>query len=206
MGEFDIYYVPKDQARWNGRKHKIEQLFCPLGVILHDYDRLKEINAELSSKGERLPKSKHQFSFGGMGVADEDLPHPVPNELYDNWSCPQCSSRFTYEDLLDGSEKDFMSPDDVIACGQCGQKTAFENLKSDTNFIMARTYIFISDVDPEEWIPMFLNDVKWDTSQRRLIEGKDPKELEALCHDTTSFKDTVEQVLGPCDVYSGWST
>lgn len=207
MGAFSVYYVPHDQEKWSGQRKEIEKLFWPHGIALHDFDALTELNNKMKENKEEWPETKFEFSFGYMGVVDEEIMHPVPYELYDNWSCPQCSEKMDYQYIIDNSDAGHLiNLESYVTCRECNQKTTFKNLKSEDDFALAKVYIYIGDVDPNEWVPLFLGKVQWNQEIKQLVSNKNKDDLEVLFPGTMSFKTTVESILGPCTVYSNRAT
>ena len=91
-------------------------------------------------------------TFGGSGVVfGEDGLCPLPNMPYDAL-CPSCGAP-SFDDIEEAlSEIDDIIPDFKVTCSACRKVYGILEInKCKSNWFIARNYIFISDIDPEEW-------------------------------------------------------
>ena len=109
MGETSVYYVPKSQIAWSGRKQDLADQLWMLGIVV-DTETILERATTFKAEGRSLPNCDLNLSFGGMGIVDED-PHPVPNWQYDV-TCPKCGGN-----MLDQFHET-MSRDSELVCAE----------------------------------------------------------------------------------------
>src|SRR4051794_11513253 len=87
-----MYYVPKNQKACAGKAHAMAEAFWKQGVFLWTSDEFIYARIrEYKDRGIPLPGWEYDFSFGGMGIADEGIPVQVPNHIYD-LQCPVCKA------------------------------------------------------------------------------------------------------------------
>ncbi len=116
-------------------------------------------------------------SFGGAGVVlGDDGLTALPYEPHDA-ICPFCKSQ-EYDhitEVLDGDND--VDEDIVFECRSCRRKYGIRDVNSGkSNWYLARNYIFISDIDADEW------------------------------EDGSVKKQIMEELPGVIDVVIGWGT
>ncbi|QDV18739.1 hypothetical protein Pan153_34000 [Gimesia panareensis] len=156
MGEHSAYYVPEDQESVIGKSDEIRMRFWDLGVFLDCMDEpIASRLAEARKTGVSLPEWKHDFGFGGMGIQESEVDLPVPELPYDA-QCPHCGAE-VFRDLADtwyGSEEIDESPDlaAAITCSSCQKQFSVDEMKCpEQGFAHARWYLWVSDIDPDDY-------------------------------------------------------
>jgi DNA-directed RNA polymerase subunit RPC12/RpoP len=178
MGDVTAWYVPERQHELAGKAEEIADRFWKLGVFLSTpNDHIKARLRELTDKGIELPPWDHDFSFVDMGIGDEAVSIPIPYNVYDA-SCPHCGAE-VYEQFTDAVSEALTNDDDPrdehIRCPRCEFVfRASETAAPQTGFAFARFYVWVSDIQDDDW--------------------------------DSSFKATVESVLGPCREIIAWDT
>jgi hypothetical protein len=96
-----------------------------------------------------------------MGIADEPRPDPVPNLIYD-LQCPRCSAELMREAYdVWNAETETPIPERPIRCRKCRTEFPSADIKSEeTPFTFARFYLWVSDIDEDDWEPRFKKTVE----------------------------------------------
>jgi len=176
MGELSVYFVPDNQQKLVGKSRQIAEALWALGVFVATEDQFiyKRIQ-DWKAARKPLPKGNHDFSFGDMGIADKLMPEPVPNLIYD-LKCPRCAAEMMNETYdIWNKETETPIPDRPIRCPKCSAVFPSREIKSEEMpFTFARFYLWVSDIDEEDWDP--------------------------------AFKETVQNVVGPCREFRACET
>jgi hypothetical protein len=157
MGEISVYYVPRKSTSFAGKEREVAEEFWNLGIFLDTPDHFidKRIR-EWKRHGRELPRWKHSFRFGSMGVAGSAKAVPVPASFFDYY-CPRC--RAIVSDAVHAAWFDTDSPvplsERAVTCSNCGATTPSKNLDADEPFTFATFYVWISDIDESDWEPHF---------------------------------------------------
>jgi hypothetical protein len=162
VGETSVYYVPNDQQRWLGKEREVAEAFWPVGVFLVTedrfiYDRIKAWQAE----GRPLPEWPYKFTFAEMGFGSPGEFDPVPNVVYD-LRCPHCDADIgdALRDAWEAVDARTPVPERSVPCAACGQMVRSDSARSDTPFTFAQFYIWVADIDPDDWDPTFKQTVE----------------------------------------------
>lgn len=179
MGEYSAYYVPEDQESVIGKSDEIRKRFWDLGVFLDCLDEpIVTRLAETRDSGVPLPEWKHDFSFGGMGIQESGVELPVPLMPYDA-QCPHCCAE-VFQDLADTwyGTSDIEEGPDLNAAISCSacQKEFSVDEMKCPEHGIARGRWYI-------WV----------------------SDIEPDDYDS-SFRQTIESVVGPCREVFGWDT
>jgi len=157
MGELAKYFVPDNQEGVSGRGHEIATALLSLGLRF-TVDGGEEHMATYTDTTApiEIPASKHDFSFADMGIADLSDPIPVPEVLYE-LLCPNCHADVTEPaHEVWQSESEVAIPDRQVPCPNCGGIVTSTHLESPSEpFTFARFYLWVADIDPEDWEPDF---------------------------------------------------
>jgi hypothetical protein len=177
MGETAKYFVPDDEARFIGKEREVAEAFWQRGVFIVTSDRfIYDRIKQWNAEGRPLPEWKHDFTFVEMGVGESKLMDPVPNSIYD-LVCPACGTALS--DAAYGVWNDEESPlplPDRVVV--CGGCGARH-----------RSGQLQSKETPFTFARFYL----W------------VADIEEADWDST-FKQTVEAVLGPCREFTAWET
>lgn len=170
MSTHSVYYVPQEQTKFLGREDDVAEKFWKLGLFLETSSG--KIMKRLQRRPKfLLPKTKHDVSFSGMGLADCEEPHIVP-DVVEGVHCPKCgediSESFSEAEITPSeTEEDLLKAD--VVCLACNEASPLTEINaSPPGFVAAQFYLYVSDIS--------LEDGPWDPT----------------------FKATVESVLGPC--------
>ncbi len=163
MGEKSAYYIPDDQEHLIGKLEQLADQFWEKGIFLstkdaHIYTRMKEYR----DSNHQLPSCEHEFSYAEMGLADEEIEMPVPSNVYDA-KCPKCDSEIydEFTDALVDEDASSSLPDRNITCPNCSNSfPASETKAEDPGFVFARIYMWVSDIDDDDWEPSFKRTVE----------------------------------------------
>lgn len=157
MGEKTAYYIPEDQAKYYERVEELADKFWEKGVFLstedeHIYERLRLYKEQ----GKTLPKTTHEFCFAEMGIADEGMKLPIPSNVYDA-QCPNCGAdvyeEFT-DSLADCDDEDLSNA--IVKCPRCTNEfKSCNTVAKDPGFAFARVYLWVSDIEDDNWEPSF---------------------------------------------------
>lgn len=176
MGEVSKYFVPEDDARWLSKERELAEAFWTVGLFVTTQDRFiyRRIE-EWRAAGRTLPASPHQFSFAEMGLASSPLCDAVPNAIYD-LACPECQAPISDVALEVWEDEASLVPLPLreVTCPTCQAISKSQSLASSEAFTFARVYLWVSDIDTDDW--------------------------------DSSFKRTVEGVLGTCQEFTSWET
>ncbi|MGQ2992991.1 hypothetical protein [Variovorax sp.] len=162
MSEVSKYFVPKDDTRLFGKEHEIAERFWAIGVFVTTPDRfIDERIKEWASAGRSLPTSAHDFSFAEMGLATSPLHDPVPNLIYD-LACPQCGASLSQvaNEIWEDEESSLALPLREVACPDCHAISKPDALVSPEAYTFSRAYLWVSDVDLEDWDSNFIHTVE----------------------------------------------
>jgi hypothetical protein len=163
MGELSVYFVPNDQVRWFNRERDIAEAFWSRGVFLATPDRfIYERLAEYKAQGRPLPPWKHAFTFSDMGIASSALEDPVPSG-YLELHCPSCKTDISEaaHDVWGDEESTVPTPSRTITCPSCEATHAGATLLcTDSEFTFASVYMWVSDIDEDDWDASFKTTVE----------------------------------------------
>jgi hypothetical protein len=175
MGEQSAYYVPESQSNLFDDIEALADKFWEKGIYLttpndHIQNRLSEFN----EKGTSLPSCIHEFSYADMGLAKENISYAIPPNVYDA-QCPKCKAE-VYDEFTEAIESAELAPEDAnVVCSSCGNIFLAKETEANTDgFVFTNFYLWVSDIDEDDW--------------------------------ESSFKQSVEEILGPCREYISWST
>lgn len=178
MGAHSAYYVPENQSAVIGRSDDIRLQFWDLGVFLDSMDDpIASKLEECKRSGAPLPKWQHDFGFGGMGIEESDFDLPVPEMPYDA-RCPHCDAE-VFQDLADtwyGSEDldDGPDLDAAITCSSCQKQFVPSEMKCpEQGFARGRWYIWVSDIEPDDYDKSFRQTVESVVGPCREVFGWD---------------------------------
>lgn len=152
MSETSVYYVPVDQDAWCGRSDDLAERLWNHGVFLDTpviMDRLDKFSEENRPLPECTLDIEH--TFGEIGIADELLEEPVPNNLY-GISCPKCGY-----DMMDlaydawSDESNIAPKERIVTCPDCNLSSTTEDLQYEERMEFARFYVFVSDCIQDDW-------------------------------------------------------
>ena len=176
MAEISKYFVPEDDAHLMGKERDIAEAFWNAGlfVVTEDqfiYERIKEWEKE----GRALPVSVHNCTFAEMGLGGSPVYEPVPNSI-NELACPKCGSELTSEayDAWEDEDSETPVPLRNVTCPSCHAESKSTELKSEEPFTFSRLYLWVADIESDDW--------------------------------DSSFKATVERILGPCKEITAWET
>jgi hypothetical protein len=165
MGYCTAYYVPERQEDVIGRTEEIRIRFWKRGVSLYSALNPKEKKVIESLENDcPLPEWEHEFSFSEMGVHESTIDMPVPLMPYDA-RCPRCKAE-VFDDLRHAwyvSIEEDEEPDlDIdIKCSACQQLFAVDEMECpEQGFARARWYIWVDDIDPDEYDGSFKQTVE----------------------------------------------
>ena len=153
MGQTSVYYVPKNQASWRGRKAALADQLWALGIVV-DTETILERARMYKVEGRSLPDCDLDLMCEGLGVVDED-PHPVPNWQYDV-TCPKCGGNMLdqfHEIMSRDSEK--VCAEREAQCPQCRACTRLDALSYGDPMTFAGFYVQVSDCEPDNWDARF---------------------------------------------------
>jgi len=176
MAEVSKYFVPEDDADLVGKEREIAEAFWNVGLFVVTQDRfVYQRIEEWKKQGRPLPASVHNFPFAEMGLGGSPSYDPVPNSIYD-LSCPKCGAEIAEEayEAWGDEESNIALPQREIVCPSCHVASKSITLKSQDPFTFSRLYLWVADIETDEW--------------------------------DSSFKATVEGILGPCQEITAWET
>jgi hypothetical protein len=153
MGEVSKYFVPEDASNLVGKEHEIAEAFWNIGIFVVTrhrfiYQRIDDWNEE----GRALPASGHDFPFAEMGLGASPLYEPVPNSIYD-LACPKCDTDLTDEahEVWEDEDSRIALPLRKVVCPNCRAASKSANLKSQHPFTFSRSYLWVADIESDEW-------------------------------------------------------
>ena len=163
MAELSVYFVPVDQERWFNRERDVAEAFWSRGVFLATpgyfiYQRL----AEYKAQGRSLPPSNHAFTFSDMGIASSPLEDPVPSG-YLELHCPSCKADVSDAAHDVWSDEDATAPTSsrIVTCPTCNATHGGATLVcAESDFTFARVYMWVSDIDEDDWDASFKTTVE----------------------------------------------
>ncbi len=156
MGEISVYYVPENEAWWIGREREAAEAFWHQGIFVATPDRwaYNEI-ARYQREGLELPGGEFRFSFAEMGLGGLGQWESVPNLVYEQ-RCPSCSGDISAEMHERWEEESAIPlPERSLDCPHCGTRMAAGGAVSPQPFVFSRFYLWIADIDPDDWDPKF---------------------------------------------------
>ncbi|MBL0731211.1 hypothetical protein [Piscinibacter sp. HJYY11] len=157
MAEMSKYFVPKDDAHLLGKEREIADAFWNVGLFITTedqfiYQRIKDCEKE----GRPPPESLHDFTFAEMGLGGSPSFEPVPNSIND-LACPKCGSDLlseAYEEWED-EDSEVALPLRTVTCPSCNTHSKSAELKSEDPFTFSRFYLWVSDIESEDWDESF---------------------------------------------------
>jgi hypothetical protein len=162
MSEYSVWYVPQNQEALAGRAHEVADAFWERGIFLSMADDCiyRRID-EWKASGRALPQRAHDFAFSEMGLTEEEQGYIVPNLVYE-LCCPKCKEDLTelaYEVFDDESQGPVEQR--LVVCLNCDAEFPASELKSaETPFTFAMFYIWVGDIDVDDWGPAFKETVE----------------------------------------------
>ena len=180
MGEVTAYLIPDHQNELAGREDEIADQFWNLGIFLQTASQ--KISKRLQQvEPDKLPTSRHQLTFSGMGIEDPGFEVMVPGNVYDAM-CPHCGADI-YEDLAEALQAFTIDETPIqrmqVTCSTCGASFAANQIKApEIGLAFAKFYLWISDVEVDQ------DATTWEPA----------------------FHATVESLIGPCRQILAWDT